>query len=201
MVVMKMKMKTSVRMRGARKLDQVSAHDAGDGAAGAHHGDRGIRARRSPAPAPPRLRRADKTTGISQCPSRSSILSPKIHRNHMLPSTCIQPPCRNMEVKTVAQPELVRDQPVVFDQGIARVGAQRGFEQEDQQVDGDQRNGHHRPRIAGLRIFEWEHLGGRGRASDAGLHLRMRAARRALHQRADLVERRRFRRARPSPCS
>ena len=32
-------------------------------------------------------------------PSRSSTLSPKIQRNHMLPMRCIQPPCRNIDVK------------------------------------------------------------------------------------------------------
>src|SRR5262245_2715968 len=33
---------------------------------------------------------------------RSSTLSPKIHRYHMFPMKCIQPPCRNMDVMSVA---------------------------------------------------------------------------------------------------
>jgi hypothetical protein len=34
-------------------------------------------------------------------PKASSTLSPKIHRNHMLPMMCDQPPCRNIEVMRV----------------------------------------------------------------------------------------------------
>ena len=36
------------------------------------------------------------------------MLSPKIHRNHMFPSTCIHPPCRNMEVSTFIDVEIGR---------------------------------------------------------------------------------------------
>src|SRR5947207_13304628 len=35
------------------------------------------------------------------CPTRSSMLSPKIHRYHMLPMTCDQLPCRNIELTRV----------------------------------------------------------------------------------------------------
>ena len=31
------------------------------------------------------------------CPTLSSMLSPKIHRSHMLPIRCDRPPCRNVE--------------------------------------------------------------------------------------------------------
>src|SRR5262249_55895657 len=41
-----------------------------------------------------------KTTN-RPCPKRSSTLSPKIHRYHMLPITCDQLPCRNIDVKRV----------------------------------------------------------------------------------------------------
>src|ERR1700749_1055476 len=34
-------------------------------------------------------------------PTRSSTLSPKIQRYHMLPSTCDQLPCRNIDVMSV----------------------------------------------------------------------------------------------------
>src|SRR3954464_13380631 len=34
-------------------------------------------------------------------PTRSSTLSPKIHRYHMFPSTCDQLPCRNIDVISV----------------------------------------------------------------------------------------------------
>ena len=34
-------------------------------------------------------------------PTRSSTLSPKIQRYHMLPMTCNQLPCRNIEVISV----------------------------------------------------------------------------------------------------
>ena len=30
-------------------------------------------------------------------------MSPKINKNHMFPKKCIQPPCRNMDVKIVIQ--------------------------------------------------------------------------------------------------
>src|SRR5579862_2430000 len=35
-------------------------------------------------------------------PSLSSVLPPKIQRNHMLPMMCIQPPWRNMHVNSVS---------------------------------------------------------------------------------------------------
>src|SRR6476659_7697629 len=37
------------------------------------------------------------------CPSRSSTLSPKIQRYSMLPPRCTQPPCMNIDVKSVGK--------------------------------------------------------------------------------------------------
>ena len=42
----------------------------------------------------------------------SSTLSPKIHRYHMLPMTCDQPPCRNIDVTSVTRREVARHDPV-----------------------------------------------------------------------------------------
>src|SRR5712672_2739168 len=47
------------------------------------------------------------------CPTRSSTLSPKIQRYHMLPITCIQPPCRNIDVMSVGHEKCAGTTPKV----------------------------------------------------------------------------------------
>ena len=79
------------------------------------------------------------------------MLSPKIHRNHMLPSMCIQPPCRNMEVRMFSKWNR-RAPGRIGDEGIAGIVVQREFVEKHQDVDDDDQNRDHGLGVARLGI-------------------------------------------------
>ena len=74
-------------------------------------------------------------------PRRSSTLSPKIHRYHMLPMTCDQLPCRNIEVMSVGRAEVRGHDAVDLQETGEHLARQRQLVEPRQRVQDDDRDG------------------------------------------------------------
>ncbi|WDT71282.1 MAG: hypothetical protein MPW17_00005 [Candidatus Manganitrophus sp.] len=87
----------------------------------------------------------------------------------MFPATCIKPPCRNIEVKTLdaatidgaplQSPDQVRRNRAEGEDKFLGRRTERNLIEEHNDIHGDQADRHHRRGAGRKIIFQWDHLG------------------------------------------
>ena len=133
------------------ELDQVGAHHAGDGAAGADHGDAGIRIGQELGHGGGGPAQQVKQQELGGAQNILDIVAEDPQEPHV--AEHVHPTAVEEHGSEHAQKaQVIRHQAIDGDELVARIGLERNLEEEDQDIDYDQQHGDDWFGIARLRV-------------------------------------------------